>query len=50
MISKEVIDGETHYYVDWYPTFMLECELEKPRHLVQEYEAKEQRKKHRGRP
>src|SRR5436190_9369249 len=29
IIGKEVIEGEIHYCVDWYPTFVHECELGK---------------------
>ena len=60
IIGKEVIGGEIHYCVDWYPTFVPESELGKARRFVQEFEAKEeaehrkmghtQGKKPRGRP
>ena len=50
IIGKEVIRGEIHYCVDWYPTFVPERELGKTRRLVREFEAKEQKKERRGRP
>ena len=44
IIGKEVIGGEIHYCVDWYPTFVPEYELGKARRKVEEFEAKEQAK------
>ena len=42
IIGKEVIEGKVYYCVDWEPTMMPVNELWGAKHLVREFEVKEE--------